>query len=202
MEFERVVAKRAMVRAFSDRQVDPALVDELIDLATRAPSAGNTQGWHFLVLEGAEETARFWDISLPAEKRHSFRWPHLLDAPVLIIPLADPAMYVGRYGESDKARTGLGAGTEHWRTPYWTVDTAFATMTLLHAVVDKGLGALFFGLFDREDQILKAFAVPDHLVALGAIAIGYPAPQQSPGRSAKRRRRSTDEVIHRGNWSN
>lgn len=201
MEFERVVAKRRMVRAFNSEAVDRREIDRIIGLAIRSPSAGNTQGWHFLVLEGSDQTAKFWDVSLPAEKRPTFRWQHLLDAPVLIIPLADPQMYVGRYGEPDKAKTGLGAGADRWSTPYWLVDTAFATMTLLHAVVDAGLGALFFGLFDREDEILAAFGVPSYLQALGAIAIGHPATEQAVGRSESRVRRDLGDVIHRGYWS-
>ena len=49
--------------------VDPAVVDGLVDLARRAPSAGNSQGVAFVVLEGAEQTARYWDVALPAAKR-------------------------------------------------------------------------------------------------------------------------------------
>ena len=44
------------------------LLDGLVDLASRAPSAGKTQGWHLVVLEG-DETARFWDITLPPMRR-------------------------------------------------------------------------------------------------------------------------------------
>ncbi len=64
VELRAAIRARHMVRAFTDRPVAPALVDELIDLARRAPSAGNTQPWHFVVLEGAD-TARLWDVTLP-----------------------------------------------------------------------------------------------------------------------------------------
>ena len=52
-------------------------------------------------------------------------------APVIALPLADPQAYVDRYGEPDKAATGLGRGADAWPTPYWTVDTSMAVMTLL-----------------------------------------------------------------------
>jgi nitroreductase len=47
-----------MVRAFAAAPVDPAVVDGLIDLARRAPAAGNSQGMAYVVLSGTEETAR------------------------------------------------------------------------------------------------------------------------------------------------
>src|SRR5690606_2292657 len=147
MEYRDVVRRRRMVRSFTDEPVDPQLLDQLLADALRAPSAGNSQGRDLVVLEGPEQTARFWDITLPAPRRERFAWPGLLRAPVLVLPFADPDRYVARYAEPDKARTGLGEGDEAWPVPYWTVDTAFVVMSLLHGVVDAGLGALFFGIF-------------------------------------------------------
>ena len=46
-----------MVRAFTADPVDPSVVDDLVDLARRAPSAGNSQGMAYLVLEGADTAA-------------------------------------------------------------------------------------------------------------------------------------------------
>ena len=199
MELGEVVRRRRMVRAFTDEPVDPALVDRLLDMARRAPSAGNSQGWHFVVLEGPEQTARFWDVTLPPERRAGFRWPGLLAAPVIVVPLADAAAYVERYAEPDKATSGLGAGADTWPVPYWVVDTAFATMTLLHGVVDAGLGALFFGIFRNESELLAELGVPEGIRPIGAVAIGHPAPDE-PGRSADRPRRPAADVVHRGGW--
>ena len=53
-----------MTRSFSTRPVDPALLEHLADLASRAPSAGKTQGWHLVALAGSQ-TSLFWDIALP-----------------------------------------------------------------------------------------------------------------------------------------
>jgi nitroreductase len=199
MELGEVVRRRRMVRAFTDEPVDPALVDRLLDMARRAPSAGNSQGWHFVVLEGPEQTARFWDVTLPPERRTGFRWPGLLTAPVIVVPLAGAAAYVERYAEPDKATTGLGAGADTWPVPYWVVDTAFATMTLLHGVIDAGLGALFFGIFRNEAELMAELGVPEGIRPIGAIAIGHPAPDE-PGRSAERPRRPATDVVHRGGW--
>jgi len=193
-----------MTRAFDrSRPVPPELLDALVDLAARAPSAGKAQGWHLVVLEG-DDTARFWDVTLPRERRAGFGWPGLLDAPVIALPLADPDAYVRRYAEPDKAATGLGRSPDAWPAPYWTVDTAFAVMTLLLAAEDHGLGALFFGVFHGEAELRSALGLPEHLQLLGAIALGWPVADpdrpEPPGRSAGRRRRPPAEVIHRGGW--
>ncbi|HSL59932.1 MAG TPA: nitroreductase family protein [Acidimicrobiales bacterium] len=200
MELQDAIDRRRMVRSFTDEAVAPAVVDRLLANARRAPSAGNTQGWSFLVLEGPEQTARFWDVSLPPERRAGFAWPGLLRAPVLVVPLAEPDAYVARYAEPDKVASGLGVGADAWPVAYWDVDTAFATMSLLLTVVDAGLGALFFGLFGRERAVLDAFGVPADRRAIGAVAIGHPAGDERPGRSAARPRRDDHEVVHRGHW--
>jgi nitroreductase len=195
-----------MTRAFRNTPVDPATIDDLVDLASRSPSAGKTQGWHLVVLEG-DATARFWDLSLPVEKRAGFRWQHLLDAPVIALPVADATAYLDRYAEPDKARTGLGVSEEAWPVPYWTIDTAMSVMTLLLGAEDVGLGALFFGVFNNEAAIRTELGIPEHLELLGAIALGYPLhdagdeAHDGVGRSAIRQRRSPAEIIHRNGWT-
>ena len=208
-EFAEVVRARRMTRSFDTRPVPPDLLNQIVDLASRAPSAGKTQGWHLVVLEGAD-TSRFWDITLPPMRRGAFRWKRLLDAPVIAIPLADPRAYVERYSEADKRASGLGAGTEAWPAPYWTVDTSMSVMTMLLAAEDVGLGALFFGIFRGERELRRALAIPPVMQILGAVALGYPAPVDAgggsgddtggKGRSAPRKRRTPDEIIHRGSW--
>ena len=193
-----------MTRAFDGRPIEPGVLDALVDLAARAPSAGKTQGWHLVVLEG-DETAQFWDITLPAVRRDSFRWQRLLTAPVIALPLADSNAYVERYGEPDKAQTGLGAGASAWPVPYWTIDTSMAVMSLLLAAEDAGLGALFFGVFRGERELRHQLGIPGGLELLGAIALGHPAADtgdlaSGAGRSAGRGRRSAGQIIHRGGW--
>lgn len=199
MEFDQVVRSRRMVRNYRPDPVEPALIDALLELAVRAPSAGNTWGTHFVVLEGAQ-TQTYWDLTLPAERRESFPWPGLLQAPVLVLPCGDENAYVARYGESDKARTGLGEGADAWAIPYWHVDTAMATMTLLHAAVDAGLGALFFGVFDHEQAVCSALGVPAGVRPIGTVALGWPAETQRRSRSAGRGVPDLDSVVHRGTW--
>ena len=140
MEFEQAVRRRRMVRSFTAEPVTPGMVDEICDLARRAPTAGNTAGIEFLVLEGDGTTA-YWDVTLPSEHRDGFAWPGLLAAPVLVVVWTNPGEYLRRYREPDKTHTGLGASTEAWPVPYWFVDGGAAVMTMLLAARDRGLGA-------------------------------------------------------------
>ena len=188
-----------MVRAFTGAPVDQEIVDGLIDLARRAPSAGNSQGVAYIVLEGLEQTRAYWDVVLPAEKRDGFGFPGLVTAPVLIVALVRADTWIERYSEPDKASHGLGAGTDAWPVPYWWVDGGMAVEHLLLGAVDAGLGACFFGLFDHEPAVFAELGVPEGWRALGTIALGHPAPDE-PGLSAGRSRRSVDEVLHRGRW--
>ena len=190
-----------MTRSFTSQPVGSDVVDELIGLACRAPSAGKSQGWHFVVLEG-QQTARFWDVTLPVERRASFAWPGLLRAPVIVLPFADPSEYVRRYAEPDKAATGLGVDVASWPVPYWTVDASMAVMTLLLAAEDRGLGALFFAVFRGADELLQRLGVPPEVELLGAIALGHPDVDsgERPGRSAGRPHKTAADVVHRGRW--
>ena len=192
-----------MCRAFDPAPLDPSTIDEICDLARRHPSAGNAQGLRMLVLEG-EQCRDFWSLTLPEERRASFRWQRLPDAPALILFFADPGAYVERYAEPDKARTGLGVDTADWPTPYWTVDSSMGVMIALLAAEERGLGALFFALFAGEPEVREHFGVPAHLQTLGVLALGHPArgegAESGTGRSATRPRRPLTDIVHRGRW--
>ena len=199
VNFSDIVRSRRMSRSFSDQSVDTSVIESCIDLANRAPSAGKSQGWHVLLLEN-ESTQRYWDVALPVERRASFAFPLLLQAPVVILSLCDPTAYLERYSELDKKTTGLGEGLDKWPAPYWTIDASFATMTFLLALEDVKLGALFFA-HSNEAGLRQEFNIPDHIEILGTIAIGHEAAGPKPqGRSAQRIRRSVESVIHQKNW--
>jgi nitroreductase len=109
LRFGEVVRGQQMVRAFAPEPVAADVMQGLLTVATSGPSAGFSQGLELVVLQGPDQTARYWDASLPAEARATFPWPRLLDADVLVVLFTRPDAYVARYGEVDKASTGLGA---------------------------------------------------------------------------------------------
>jgi len=195
-----VVRNRRMSRAFTGAPIHPEVLDRMVDLASRAPSAGKTQGWHLVVLSGAD-TARYWDATLPEARRAGFAWPGLLLAPVVMVVVADPEAYVARYGEPDKAHTGLGSDREAWPIPYWTVDASMAAMVLLLAAEDEGLGALFFGPFGATEAVRVALDIPDRMEIVATIALGEADPEATHrGRSSSRPRRTVDQIVHHARW--
>jgi nitroreductase len=119
------------------------------------------------------------------------------------LAFADPNAYLERYSEPDKASTRLGSSIENWPTPYWTVDASFATMQLLLAAHDVGLGALFFGVFSGEQKLRSDFNVPEQMQLIGAVALGWPMPEKASekGASARRSRRKPSEIIHEGGFT-
>jgi len=190
-----------MVRSFAPGPVAPAVVDHIVDAGHRAPAAGATDGRAFVVLEGPQQAARYWAVSLPAgEQRDRFGHPGLLRAPVLVVVWCRPAAYVERYAEPDKGRAEtLGASADAWPQPFWWVDAGCAIEAMLLAAVDEGLGACLMGLFDHEAAVAAALGVPAGWRAAGTVALGVPGGDERPGRSAGRRP-LVATVIHRGAW--
>ena len=66
MELHEAIRRRAMVRSFSSEPVDPAVVDRILDGALRAPTAGNTGGTAWVVLDGPEQTSAYFDATTDA----------------------------------------------------------------------------------------------------------------------------------------
>ena len=196
MNLDEVVRRRRMVRSFQRRELPPTLVERLTRNALRAPSAGFSQGWAFLVLEGYAQTAPFWQTVGPDES--DFAWPGLLNAPLLVACLSDKQAYLDRYAEPDKGWTDR--DERRWAAPYWDIDTGMAALLMLLTAVDAGLGALFFTPpLDKIPRLFAAFGIPDRLHLIGVVAVGYPA-EDRPSSSARRPRRPASDVIHRGQW--
>lgn len=196
MEFEQVVKGRHMVRDFDEEPLAPEVVTRLVSNGVKGPSAGFTQGVELLVLEGGQETGRYWNACFPAEHRSHFRWPGVMRAPLLIVVFGNESAYRQRYAEPDKASRKR--ASDPWPAPWWHVDAAFAAMLILLTAVDEGLGALFFAAFE-PDALAAEFSVPPDYVAVGVLAIGHPR-SHTPSPSAARGRRPPEEVVHRGQW--
>jgi nitroreductase len=199
VDLDTAIRSRRMCRSFQDQPVPPELVNRLVDLARRAPSAGHAQGWAFVVLEGPEQTDRFWSTDADPAWRAQPDHPGVLRAPVLVIPWYSRQAYLERYGQPDKAAEGLDVEAG-WPAPYWLVDTAFATMLLLLGAVDAGLGALLFRLHGEPGPLRAALGVPDGWEPVGAVALGWPATGETGPSRPARPLRPLHEVLHRGGW--
>jgi nitroreductase len=201
MEFQDVIRKRRTVRAFQTTPLPPEVVHRILDNAQRGPSSGFTQGFEFLVCDGVDQVARFWQ-SLPSyDASSSDADAKVTAAPLIIVPLAHAQAYINRYLEPDKMHVGRRVA-EDWPAPYWFVDTAFAALLIQLTAVDAGLGAYYFSLGPTSRDIpafRKAFGIPDEYFPIGAIAIGYPA-ADIPSPSLRRGRRPQTEIMHFGEW--
>jgi nitroreductase len=199
MEFAEVLRRRRMVRRYDQRPVPREIVDRILDIGRRAPSAGFSQGLEFLVLDEPGTVAEFWAITRDPE----FGWDLedlSVGPPVIVLPIPDSERYVARYSEPDKIAFGLDEAAA-WPVRFWDVDAAMASMLVLLAAVDEGLGAWFFGISYGERELLDRFGVPSHLRPIGIVGLGYRASDEVPrGSSTSRRRRPLAEQIHRNGW--
>jgi nitroreductase len=198
VELTEALRRRRMTRNFSGRPLGPGVVDELVGAALRAPSAGNTQGRDFVVLEG-DQTSRYWDATTDeAWRSSSRRFAGLSRAPVVVLPFADPEAYDLRYREPDKVRSD-GQDVD-WVVPFWFVDAAFSTMTLLLGATDAGIGAAFLGNFRGEEALRTSLGVPERYRWIGAVLLGEAAEPDPPSTSVARPARSIADSVHRGGW--
>lgn len=169
VEFRKVVQKGFMCRSFEDRDVPEDKVKAILDAARRFPSAGHTQPQEFIVVrdEGVKG----------ALGRAALDQMFLADAPVVVAVVSDTDRSAARYGKR---------GVEF----YSVLDGGFASMLVLLAAVDEGLGATFVAAFD-DDAVGGVLGLPRHVRPIGLIGIGYcaAAPSRHP-------RRPWEEIVH------
>jgi nitroreductase len=198
MEFQEVVRRRRMVRNYDpSRPIPPAVVDRLLANALRAPSAGFSQGWAFLVLSTPEDRARFWAATGSSPDEPDPWFHDMQNAPLLIVPLSHKQAYLDRYAQPDKGWTDRDEA--RWPVPFWHIDTGFATLLILLTAVGEGLGALYFGIPPEwVEPFRREVGVPVDHEPIGAVTLGYDA--ETERRDLSGRCRPSEEVVHFGQW--
>lgn len=199
MEFSDVVRRRRMVRRYDpDRPVPLEIVERCLANAVRAPSAGFSQGWDFVVLAEDDDRDSFWRATTPGDGPSDSWLSGIRNAPLLILCLSDKDAYLDRYAEPDKGWTDR--DERRWPVPYWDIDTGMAALLILLTAVDEGLGGLFFGVPPaHHDAVKVAFGIPSGRAIVGVVSIGYALPgPKSP--SLRRPRRGVEDVAHWGRF--
>lgn len=196
MEFVETVRKRRIQRHFKPDPIDREVIEKILDLARRAPSAGYTQGQSFIVVTDPEmrkAIARAGGESDDAPSRFG-HW--VSEAPVQIIPCTSEAAYHRRYQEADKIQPG---GVEiEWPVPFWYLDIGCSVMVILLGVVDAGLAAGYVGIPDTP-AVKALLDIPEEVHPVGVIPVGYPLPDvKSP--SLQRGRKPLENIVHWGKW--
>ncbi len=197
MEFREAVRRRRMVRAYRDEPVDLAVVERLLDLARRAPSAGFSQGQCFVVV--TDPGVRGDIARLAGEQQYAARGfqPWLSEAPVHVVVCADEGAYRARYSEPDKL--GHGRGEIDWPTPYWHVDAGASLMVLLLGAVDAGLAAGFLGVH-RTPGLGELLGVPPDVHPIGVVTLGHADSDRSSPSRRTYGRRPFDEIVWWQRW--
>ena len=172
--FAAVVKHRAMIRAYKSDLVPEEKIQRLLKYAVRAPSAGNLQPWEFIVVKSPETRAKL--------AKAAFDQTSVASAPVIIVTCAD----IQRAGSQYGTRGAF----------YSLVDTAFASLLILLGAVEQGLGACFVGSYNPE-EVVKIFALPDHVRPVGLITVGYPAEQPRKPGTAKI---PLSKLVHMEKW--
>jgi nitroreductase len=153
MTFIELAKERRSCRAFLDQAVSHDSVHSLLEAAIAAPSAGNRQAWHFVVITGAGERA---------EVANAAQQPFIGTAPVILAVCAHAARNADKYGERGEQLFAV-------------QDTAAAMQNLLLAATEAGLGTCWIGGFD-EAAVATAIGVPNGMRLVALTPIGFPAP--------------------------
>lgn len=147
--FDGILTRRS-IRKYKDKEVSVELTHKLLKAAMAAPSAGNQQAWHFVVITEREILDEIPNIHPYSQM--------LKQAPLAILVCGNPE--------------------EQKYEGYWIQDCSAATENILLAAHGLGLGAVWLGVYpveNRVEGIKKILNLPEHLVPLSLVSIGYPA---------------------------
>jgi len=170
LDFWELIRRRHSVREYdSDASVSPEQVKRILEAAIEAPSAGNRQPWHFVVVR--DRAVRQGLV------RAAYGQEFLAQAPVVIAVCSDPARSAARYGHRGSSL-------------YCSQDTAAATEHILLAATALGLGSCWVGAFD-EATAARVLGLPKRLRPVALVAIGHP---MAPS-SRRTDRRPLDKVV-------
>lgn len=154
-----LIQSRKSVRSFTADKVSREQIDTLLHAAMAAPSGHNLRPWKFVVVNNSKLLDTL-GTQLPNAKM-------LTDAPAAIVICGDMSV---------KNKEGRPSGN-------WVMDCSAATENLLLAAEAMGLGAVWTGAYPYEERIAivrKVLNLPEHLIPLNVIPIGYPKGNAQP----------------------
>lgn len=159
-----------MTRSFDGTPVDETWLDELCAQALWAPTAGNSAGVRLYTL-GAEYVETYFEQATDeAWRQRERRSDGLRRAGGVVLVTSRAQDYLARYGEGDKAHSGLGERSA-WPVPYWTTDAAMATMALLLLIEESGWQSTLWGSFRNADAVMRWAGIDDEEL-FGTVLIG------------------------------
>jgi len=172
MELEKAIRGRRSIREYTAEDVPQKLIDEALELASWAPSAGNLQSRDFIVIRNQQTKEDLVTAALGQE--------FIAQAPVVIVAIANLER-VAHYGDRG-------------RELYAIQDSAAAIQNLMLALHERGLGTVWVGAFN-EKEAGRALGLPAHARPVAILPVGYPAEHPEP-----REHLPATEYTHHEEW--
>ncbi|PUU95579.1 MAG: nitroreductase [Halanaerobium sp.] len=147
------IFERRSIRKYKSKDVEEEKIEKLLEAAVSAPSAGNEQPWHFIVIKDRKRLNHLAEIHPYAKM--------LKEAPLAIAVCADL---------SQQKHQG-----------FWVQDCSAATQNILLEAQSLGLGSVWIGCHpaeDREKKVSNYLKVPAGFKTLSLVAVGYPAEEK------------------------
>jgi len=166
-ELIQTILARRSIRRYTDEPVSEVDIKTLLEAAMAAPSASNRKPWRFVVVTERETLDALADVH-----------PHgkmLFEAVLCIAVCGDLATF----------------------ERFWVQDCSAATENLLLAVTALGLGAVWLGVYPKEDRVAavrQVLGIPETVTPLNLISIGHPAEEKEP------RTQYDEACVHRERW--
>lgn len=148
-EKKDIIFERRSIRNYTDKKVSDEIVDRIIRAAMFAPSAGNQQGWEFVVVRNRkllDDLAEISPYATPLKKSN-----------IAIVVLGNKTLKYPQYLEQD-----LGA----------------ATQNLLLQITEEGLGGVWLGVApekDRMELVKNSLNLKGNLLPFAIVPFGYSA---------------------------
>ena len=217
MDYNDIVQERRSIRGYQQKPVPRELIEEIIDLAKRAPSSMNTQPWHFHVITGeplerirkgnTEKMMSGSAVDREIKMNHGYEGPHRERQIEIAVQLFE-AMGIAR-DDKPKRLDWVMRGFRQFDAPVSiviTVDKALADDTIAHfdcgaatyglvlAAWSKGLGSVINGQGIMQSSVVRENAnIPEDEVIMTCVAMGYPS-DEFVANDVKSRRVANEQV--------
>ena len=169
MELDRVIKERRSIRKFLDKPVEREKINACLEAARLAPSACNSQPWHYIVIDDPKVKADFCKAAFGGVYKMS-AWVE--NAPVIIAVVSDRGSFVSRIGNFFRS------------TEFFLVDQGISGEHFVLRAHDLGLGTCWIGWLDSK-KAGQFFNLPSGKKIEHLFALGYPAEDPAPRPRAK-----------------
>jgi nitroreductase len=165
MEFANAVKGRRSIRSYQDGSIPDSEIEQLVDLARRAPSSMNGQPWHFLIVKNHKTKKALAGIKnkfCPREKQ-AYQADFLEKAPAVIVVCVDKAKSFGREVENG----------------------VLASSHILLGAHSRGLGSVYMSAYMTAEpqlslKIKKELSIPEGIEPISILPLGYPNESPQP----------------------